>query len=80
MSERSSSSNWNLAIILVSLFLSCLGGWIMYAVKTNDKSLDLRVSKKALIIITILDVIAVITLIVLFTVVFVHHVTPVINY
>lgn len=59
------SNNWNLAIILVSVFLSCIAGWIMYAVKTGDKSLDLKASKKALIIISVVDVVLIILVVVL---------------
>jgi hypothetical protein len=62
--NEQSSSNWNLAIILVSVFLSVIAGVIMYAVKSNDKTLNLKPSKIALIIIGIIDLILLIVVVI----------------
>jgi uncharacterized protein involved in response to NO len=59
------SSNWKLAIILVSIFLSFIAGIIIYAVKSSSLSLnDRKTSKIVLITIGIIDMVILIVFII----------------
>jgi hypothetical protein len=64
------SSNWKLAIILISIFLSELGviiGWVIYGVKKDEiNESDRKICRIFLIIMTILWAVAIALIIALF--------------
>jgi amino acid transporter len=73
------SSNWKLIIILLTIFTSFIVGWIIYLVKKSSlEDSDRRTCKIVLWVFTILEVLGVVLIVVLAVVLFstVHGLVP----
>jgi uncharacterized membrane protein YidH (DUF202 family) len=59
--SKESSSNWKLAIILISIFFSFIIGLVIYAIKGESMTpADKKTSKTVLMIIAIVDIVVII--------------------